>query len=240
MKPEVSIVLPTYNEKKNLERLIPGLESMIKEERLKAEIIVVDDSSPDGTADFARGLDRTYKNIHVIVRKKKQGIGPALVAGYNHAKGGIIASIDVDSFAPSDVAMLIRQVKKGSDLVVGSRYASNARYEKKRFKTYIKHFISVNGNKLTKLLTGIDVNDFSLNCRAMTKACWQAIAKYPKETGSAMLLEMIWFAHKKGFKVTDFPVVFKDRQYGKSKMNLVKQPVMFFYTLLRMTLRRTR
>jgi len=237
MRPEASIVLPTYNEKENIAVLIPRLESMIKKEGLRAEIIVVDDSSPDRTAEAAKELGKKYGNIRVIVRRKKEGIGPALKEGYSNAQGKIIASIDVDSFSPSDVIRLVKKVREGHDMVVGSRYKGMARYEKKRLKTHIKHVISVSGNKLTRVLTGIDVSDYSLNCRAMTKECWEKISEDIAEKGSAMLLEMIWHAHRKGFKVTDIPVIFKDRRYGKSKMNLLKQPLVFFHTLIRLVLK---
>jgi len=237
LNPEISVVLPTYNERENLEHLIPLLENMIKKEKLSAELVVVDDSSPDRTSKLAEKLNLKYKNIRVIVRKKKEGLGVALIQGYNESKGKIIISIDVDSFGPENVKALIAALKNNADMVVGSRYRGKAGYEKKQLKTHIKHFVSINGNKLTKRLTGIDVSDYSLNCRAMTRECWSAIAKFPKEKGSAMLLEMIWYAHKKGFAVTDIPVYFKDRTRGKSKMNILKQPLYFFITLLKLVVK---
>ena len=88
---DLSIVLPAYNEKKNISILIPQLENIMKKKGLKSEILVVDDTSPDGTALAAEELNKKYGNIKVIIRPKKEGIGAALREGYNTAKGkGII------------------------------------------------------------------------------------------------------------------------------------------------------
>ena len=233
-KEDLSIILPTYNEKENIERLIPELEDGIKHNRWNAEIIVVDDSSPDKTYEVSEELNKKYGNIRTIIRKKKEGIGPALREGYNKANGRIIASIDVDSFGNRELEILLSKLNNGFDMVVGSRHHKSGGYEYKNLKSYVKRAMSRVGNALTRLMTGLPITDFSLNCRVMTKNCWNAVSSLTRENGSAFLLEMIWYAHRKGYKVGEVPVNFRDRQFGKSKMNLLKQPLRFLLALMRL------
>ncbi len=114
--PSLSIVLPTYNEKDNINILIPRIEETFN--HINHEIIVIDDSSPDGTARVSEELNKKYGNIKVIVREKKEGIGAAIREGYNNANNSIILSSDSDlSFLPSDMHRLYEKVQEGYDFV---------------------------------------------------------------------------------------------------------------------------
>ena len=214
----ISLVLPTYNEKDNISSLIPRLEDVIKKNKYDAEIIVVDDSSPDGTAKVAEDLGKKYGNVRVIVRKKKEGIGAAIREGYDSANGDIIMSMDVDSLDPEDIPSFVSKINDGFDLVVGSRHRKGGVYEKKAAKTRLKKVISTAGNRFIKGITGLKLSDFTLNYRAMKKEAWKAIKT--ERNGSDFLVEMILKIHKKGFKVGEIPVVFKDRVAGSSKIRL--------------------
>jgi len=223
---KISVVLPTYNEKKNIEILIPSLEKLFKKNKINPEIIVVDDSSPDGTADVAFRLNKIYKNIKVVLRDKLGGLGSALRDGYNHAQGNIIISMDSDlSLDSNDIIKFIRKIESGYDLVVGSRFIQSAKYEKKSIKIRIKSVISTIGNKFTMFFLGIDVHDFSLNFRAIKKSAWDVIKT--KEKNNAFLLEMIVKSKFLGLKVSEIPVIFKERSYGKSKVKLYKESIYF-------------
>lgn len=226
----LSIVLPTYNEGENILRLIPELGVLIKKLGKKSEIIVVDDSSPDGTADLARKLNKKYANIKVISRQKKEGMGAALKAGYDNANGDIIASIDVDSLGAGDIEKMLKKLEQGYDLVVGSRHTKKGVYKKSYVKTFIKNIVSTSGNKLAQFIIGIDVTDFSLNCRAMKKKVWESINVIEK--GNSFMLETVVKAHFAGFNVGEVPVIFNERKYGKSKLNLGKQSLLFFKNLI--------
>ncbi len=126
--PSLSIVLPTYNEKDNINILIPRIEETFN--HINHEIIVVDDSSPDGTAWVSEELNKKYGNIRVIVREKKEGIGAAIREGYNNANNSIILSSDSDlSFLPSDMHRLYEKVQEGYDFVWGSKYSKGSFYE---------------------------------------------------------------------------------------------------------------
>ncbi|MBN2517868.1 MAG: glycosyltransferase [Candidatus Altiarchaeota archaeon] len=223
---KLSVVLPTYNEKKNIQILIPQIQEFFKKEAIDGEVVVVDDSSPDGTAREAEKLNKKFKNVRVVLREKKEGLGAALRDGYNAAKGDIILSMDSDlSLNVKDAKKFLGMIEHGDDLVLGSRHSKDGYYEKKSFHTEIKSVISTLGNLFTRLATGVNVPDFSLNFRAMKKNVWRSIKTEEKK--NAFLLEMIVRIHSKGYKIGWIPVAFKDRIYGESKMQLSRQAPLF-------------
>jgi dolichol-phosphate mannosyltransferase len=232
---DVSIILPTYNERENILALIPKLERLIRKLRKKSEIIVVDDSSPDGTAEAARNLNKKYGNVRLILRKKKEGMGAAIKEGLDNGKGNVLLSMDVDSLKINDMEKLLLKLYKGYDLVIGSRYLKKGLYKKGHLKTFVKNFISTFGNRFARLLLGIKVTDFSLNCRAIKKDVWRKLDI--KEKGNSFMLETVVETHFKGFKITEVPVVFYERTYGKSKLNLSKQSFLFLVNVIKFFLK---
>jgi dolichol-phosphate mannosyltransferase len=233
MKREMlSIVLPTYNERKNISILIPRIESFFKKKGFRFEIIVVDDSSPDGTFELSRKLNRKYGNIVTVVRKKKEGIGAALREGYDRARGDIIVSSDSDlSFEVADMLRLVEKIEEGYDLVVGSRHMNSSNYEKKKPGTKLKWFISFFGNKMVSAMSGVRIHDFSANFRAIRRRVWRSIET--KEKTNSILMEMIVKTRYKGYKIAEIPVVFKDRLYGESKLQLGREAPKFFGKLVK-------
>ena len=224
----VSIVLPTYNEKENLMILVPKIEDAFK--KIEHEIIIVDDSSPDGTADYIMSLKN--KNVKLVLRKKKEGIGAALREGYFAAKHMIIISSDSDlSYEVEDMLRLIKKIKDGYDLVVGTRHKKKNYYEAKSLLTIVKYTISKVGNIITRALAGVNVTDFSANFRAIKKNVFIKLTL--NEKTNTILLEMILKAKYNGFKVGEIPVTFKERVYGESKLNLFKESPKFFFKLLK-------
>src|SRR3989344_4275783 len=127
---DISIILPTYNEKENIIDLIPKLDHLIKKLNKKAEIIVVDDSSPDGTGDATLKLNQLYGNIRLITRPKKEGMGAAIKEGFDNARGHILLSLDVDSLDTLEIEKMLIKIEEGFDLVVGSRYLQKGSYKK--------------------------------------------------------------------------------------------------------------
>jgi len=231
-KEMLSIVLPTYNERKNISILIPRIESFFKRGGFKFEVIVVDDNSPDGTAALCKKLNRKYRNITTVVRKKERGIGSALREGYNRARGDIIVSSDTDlSFEVSDMLRLVEKINEGYDLVVGSRHLNSNNYEKKKPGTKLKWFISFFGNKMVSAMSGVKIHDFSANFRAIRRRVWRSIET--KENTNSILMEMIVKTKYKGYRVAEIPVVFKDRVYGESKLQLGREAPKFFAKLVK-------
>lgn len=215
---ELSIILPTYNERENIGIIIPKIEDVLKD--IKHEIIVVDDNSPDDTAGSVLELNKKYGNIRIITRLNKKGIGSALREGYRQAKGGIILSSDADlSFPVEDMIRLVNGIKDGNDLVLGCRHEiKGSYYEIKGARTVIKGFISRLGNIILCVLSGTGVHDFSANFRAIKRTAWYELDI--KENTNIMLFETIIKAKSKGMKIAEIPVSFNDRIYGKSKLKL--------------------
>lgn len=232
---DLSIILPTYNEKKNISILVPQLEEMCKKHKISCEIVVCDDSSPDGTADESKKLNKKYQNVRTIVRPKKEGIGAALHQGYDSAKGDLIVSMDSDlSLDNEDIPKLIRLMKeRGYDLVVGSRHLQGGGYEKKYFKTVVKSVMSSSGNWFIRTYLRLPVHDFSLNFRLIKRDVWKKISPLMKEKQHVWLLEQIYRVRHAGYNVGELPVTFKDRIYGESKTELSKQAPLFLKKAIR-------
>lgn len=229
---ELSIVLPTYNEKENIILLIPTLEKILEENKIEGEIIVVDDSSPDGTAQEAKNLNKKYKNIKVILRTKKEGIGVALREGYNKSRGNIIVSMDSDmSFDTLVMLDLIKKIREGYDLVVGYKVGYKAQTTRKS----IQGMISRLGNKFMSMISGVKIHDFTPNFRAIKREAWQAIS--PREKTNVFLFEMILLAKQKGFKIGETPVTFKDRIYGESKIRISKEIPKFLFKSITLSIK---
>lgn len=214
---DVSIVIPTYNERENIVRFIPELAHVFQADQW--EIIVVDDRSPDGTGEAVQRLAEQYPTVRLITKPHREGIGAALRVGYNHARGHIIVSSDADlSFKASDLLRLVEVVRRGSDLAVGSRHVASASYEAPGWRVRCKRWVSRSGNIVLRRIFDIPIHDFSANCRAIRRSAWQQICT--RENTNTLLLEMILRCHFGGLRVTEEPVTFQDRRYGTSKLRL--------------------
>lgn len=213
----VSVILPTYNERENLNALIPAIETAFA--RSPLEILVVDDSSTDGTADAARRFNERSGQIRVIERPARAGLGSAIRCGYDAAQHDILVSCDADgSFQPADLARLVDAVRAGADLALGVRHGAGAVYETPRWSIRVKYWVSRVGNGFLRRITGLPVHDFSGNCRAIRRATWQAIRA--RERTNALLLETILEVARIRGRIVELPVTFADRRYGDSKLNL--------------------
>jgi dolichol-phosphate mannosyltransferase len=223
-RPQLSLVLPTYEERENIERLIPQICSVLQ--GLSYEIVVVDDRSPDGTADAVlRFRDQGYP-VRLVSKERKEGIGAALRVGYCEGRGEVLLSMDADlSFDPADLLRLLACIEQGAHLVVGTRHGAGSAYLAPTRDIRVKRFVSAAGNRLLRAITGIPLTDFSGNFRALRRDVWDAIET--TENTNALLFEMILKAYLKGFVVAEVPVSFGDRRYGTSKLRLSREAPRF-------------
>jgi dolichol-phosphate mannosyltransferase len=230
----VSVVLSTYNERENVSKLVPIIEGILKRSKIRGEIVVVDDNSPDGTSDLVRKLGRKYGNVRLLWRPKKMGPGSAHADGYRFAKGGIIVGMDTDfSHNPYDIPRFVRKINKGYDLVVGSRYIKEGQYEVKSFQTLKKSIASRLGNILIFLLSRVPVHDFTTALRAIRReTIWEVETE---SKGNSFFMEFIVKAYWKGYRTTEIPIVFRDRVIGKSKLKLGSQSFRMLADLLRLS-----
>lgn len=227
-----SLVIPTYNEAKNLEILLPETLDVFKS--WNTEIIFVDDGSNDGTREYIQKQIKTHSNIKIIERPKLMGIGSALIAGYNLAYGKYIISVDSDlSFPSEDVGKIAQSLLSDKyDMVLGSRYIVGSYYEAPNFEIFKKKAVSRLGNIFLRLTTGIKVHDFSANCRGIKSAVWKGLSL--KSQDNFMLFETIWRVHKNGLIINEIPVKFFDRRFGSSKLKLGYATRKFFIQYVKM------
>jgi dolichol-phosphate mannosyltransferase len=231
----VSVVLATYNERENLSKLVPVIEDILEENRIDGEIIVVDDNSPDGTADLAKDLGVEYGNVRLLWRSGKMGPGSAHADGYRAAKGDIIIGMDTDfSHDPHDIPRLLAKIGEGYDIVQASRYIEGGAYEVNSFQTWKKKMASRVGNVLIAFLSRVPVHDFTTSFRAVRREVAESVLTESK--GNSFFMEFLVKAHRKGFRIVEIPIAFPDRMIGKSKLNLGSQSLKMLVDLAKLCL----
>lgn len=220
----VSVVLGTYNERENLAKLVPTIESVFEENRIDCEIVVVDDNSPDGTSELVRELGMNYRNVRLLWRPEKMGPGSAHADGYRAAKGDIIIGMDTDfSHDPYDIPRFLAKIDEGYDVVQASRYIEGGTYEVNSFQTWKKKMASKFGNVLIAFLSRVPLHDFTTSFRAVRRVVVENVKT--ESSGNSFFMEFLVKAHRKGYRLIEIPIAFKDRVIGKSKLKLGRQSI---------------
>ncbi len=234
------IVLPTYNEKKNIGILIPQLQSVFKKiKKHSMHILVVDDTSPDGTAAEVKKLQKKYRNLHLI-SGEKQGLGVAYLRGFNHAidklNAEVVFSMDADlSHPPALIPQFMNGIDEGYDLVVGSRYIRGGGTPDWDLKRKV---ISRGGNFFARVVSGMySVHDCTSGFRAIRASAFKKMNPSHLHTrGYAFLSTFLYELLSTGSKAKEVPLVFHDRQFGETKLK-TRDMVEFFLNALRLRLK---
>jgi len=213
---DLTILLPTYNESSTIEKMLDSITITISS-KINAEVIVIDDDSPDGTSKIVNSYiqkSETKISFKIHTRKDKRGLGSAIVDGIDLASGKFVLVMDSDfSHPPEKILDMYNELaNNGFDIVIGSRYVTDGRIES---WTLGRKLISKIGNGLAKSWLRLDVNDtmsgfFALKKSLITNLSFEAI-------GFKILLEIL--VKTKGAKIKEVPFVFKNRQEGASKFN---------------------
>jgi len=218
---KVSIVIPTYNERENVKNLIPAIFETFSKNKISGDVIVVDDNSPDGTSKVVERLKEEFP-VTLIRRVRKEGIGSAYITGFREAlnKADIIMEMDADlSHNPEDIPDLLRAIGN-YDLVLGSRYIKGGRIED---WNPIRRLISKGGNLIARILLNLNINDITTGYRAYRRKVLEGIDMDKIQSdGYGFQAEMIFRARKKGFRVGEIPITFRDRRHGRSKLSKVE------------------
>ena len=211
------VVLPTYNERENVALVLGSLRRVVP----AADILVVDDSSPDGTADQVEALAAELGQIKLLRRPGKQGLGSAYREGFTVALDegyDVVVSMDVDlSHDPEVLPDLLALIATGADAVIGSRYVPGGRTEDWPLH---RRLLSRWGNRYTSLVLGLQLRDCTSGYRAYRASALRRIA--PQTTsaeGYAFLTELVRRLVRAGCRVMETPIVFRDRRFGESKMS---------------------
>ena len=213
---KTTICLPTYNEAENLERMIRALEPV------GASVLVIDDNSPDGTGEIADRLAVELDWVDVLHRERKQGLGPAYLAGFRRALAGgaeLIVEMDCDfSHDPTAVPCLIAAAEAGADLVLGSRYVEGGSVSDDW--GIVRRAVSTGGSLYARIILGVPVRDLTGGFKCFRRAVLEAIdLDAVQAKGYAFQIELTYRARRKGFRVVEVPIRFVDRTHGGSKMS---------------------
>jgi dolichol-phosphate mannosyltransferase len=216
---EKIVIIPTYNEKENIANILAAIFSLNQD----YHVLIIDDGSPDGTADIVRDLQQVYSNqLFLEERKGKLGLGTAYIHGFKWSidKGyRFIFEMDADfSHRPTDLERLYNACKyEGADVAVGSRYVPGGKVEN---WPWDRRFYSKGGALYTKIITWMPINDPTAGFICYRNEVLQTInLDEIKFVGYAFQIEMKFAAWKLGFKIKEVPITFADRQDGISKMS---------------------
>jgi dolichol-phosphate mannosyltransferase len=215
--PDVWVILPTYNEAENLERIVDAVLEQLPESR---RVLIVDDNSPDGTGEIADGLAATDDSIVVLHRERKEGLGPAYLAGFRVAlDGGAERIIEMDADFSHDPAYLPELIAatERADLAIGSRYVPGGGITD---WGPVRRFISRGGSAYARAALGLPIKDLTGGFKCFRRIVLETIDLDTIEArGYAFQVETTYRAIKAGFRVVEVPIVFKDRADGTSKMS---------------------
>jgi dolichol-phosphate mannosyltransferase len=211
------LVLPTYNEADNIEALV---EAVLAKLPSAARVLIVDDNSPDGTGEIADRLAAQNEAVTVLHRPRKEGLGPAYIAGFKLALGeGASLVLEMDSDFSHDPAYLPRLLEAGerADLAIGSRYVPGGGVGD---WSMVRRAISRGGSAYARLVLGVGVRDLTGGFKCFRREVLEAIdLDSIASRGYAFQVEMTYRTIQRGFTVVEVPIVFRDRRAGTSKMD---------------------
>jgi dolichol-phosphate mannosyltransferase len=225
---DVGVILPTYCEAQNIEKLVTEIETL----PLKTCILVIDDSSPDGTATKVKQLQKKYGNLLLLLRAQKSGLGTAVTDGFKTFLAmphppSVVITMDADySHNPQDMPRLVVSLQEGYDLIIGSRYCRGGDTEG---WPRTRKVISRGANALARNLLHLQLHDCTSGFRCYsTRFLRQTINCLHSQTYEIQI-ETIKQAKAQGFKVAEVPVLFVNRKQGKSKLSAVEIESYFSY-----------
>ena len=231
MTEQALVIVPTYNERENIARLIS--EVLAQDPRL--EILVVDDNSPDGTGPIVEALSRENPRVHLLPRERKMGLGTAYLAGFKWALDrsyAYIFEMDADfSHPPSHLPQFLEAIRD-ADVVLGSRYRNG--------KVTVVNWpmsrlmLSYSANIYARFVTGLPLFDSTGGFKCFRRQVLEAIdLGAVRSNGYAFQIEMSFRAWKRGFRIVEIPILFVDRTEGQSKMSkrIVREAVWMVWRL---------
>ncbi|MBN9108120.1 MAG: polyprenol monophosphomannose synthase [Pseudonocardia sp.] len=216
----VLVVIPTYQERENIALIVKRVHASVPE----ADVLVVDDGSPDGTGELADEMAAADERVKVLHRTEKAGLGAAYVAGFGQALAGpyqVIVEMDADgSHAPEDLPELLAALDSGggADLVLGSRYVPGGRVV--NWPAH-RQLLSRGANLYARLALGAPIKDITGGYRAFRRQVLEDLdISTVASTGYCFQVDMAWRTQQAGFRVREVPITFTERELGASKMSV--------------------
>jgi dolichol-phosphate mannosyltransferase len=213
--------MPTYNEAENIEPIVAAVVAQLEGGAEAFRVLIVDDSSPDGTGALADALAARHPAVEVLHRPAREGLAPAYLAGFRRAlEGGATQVIEMDadfSHNPADLQRLLAAVADGADLVLGSRYVAGGGVEDWGM---LRRIVSRGGCAYARRVLGLDVRDLTGGFKCFRREVLEAIElDTVRSHGYCFQIELTQRAIQRGFSVREVPIVFRDRLRGRSKMS---------------------
>lgn len=211
------VIIPTYNEKENIKDIIDVVFSL----EIPFEILIIDDNSPDGTADIVKALQTKYDKLHIIERQGKKGLGTAYKEGFDwgiEKKFDLIYEMDADfSHDPHDLIRLYDACTAGADVSIGSRYIVGVNVVNWPLSRVLMSYFA---SKYVRIVTGLNIKDTTAGFVCYKSDVLRNIKRYPvKLSGYGFQIEMKFTAWKLGYRIVEVPIIFTDRKRGSSKMS---------------------
>ncbi len=211
------VIIPTYNERENITNVLDAIMELGIE---NLDVLIIDDNSPDGTAQIVKAYQEKHPNVYLIERPGKMGLGTAYVQGFKFALERdyeYIMEMDADlSHDPQEIPNFLKAAQE-ADLVIGSRYLTGVNVINWPLR---RLFLSVMASKYTKLITGMPIRDCTSGFKLFRRKVLESIPlDRIRSNGYSFQIEMNFKAWKRGFKIKEIPIIFYDRTVGSSKMN---------------------
>lgn len=211
------IVLPTFDEIENLEAILGRLRQAVPE----AHVLIVDDSSPDGTGDLAEKLAADDSGVTVLHRAEKDGLGRAYLAGFAIARDqGYEFAVEIDadgSHDPAALPAMLERARRGADLVIGSRWVPGGAV---RNWPWVRQVISRGGNTYARIVLGSDIADLTSGFRVLRlSTLGEVLSTSVASQGYCFQVELAWRFELRGATVVEHPIIFSERRLGTSKMH---------------------
>lgn len=237
---KVVVIIPTYNEKENIGLLIDKLEEVFKKvpQKWEMHILVVDDSSPDGTGEVVKEKMKEFKNVHLLTNKEKVGLGGAYMKGMEYATGEMKADLmfefDADfQHDPELIPSFLEKVDKGADLVLGSRYMKGGSIPK--FWGIHRKILSVGGNIFTRvMMLDTKIHDWTTGYRTVRPELFLKVkSKITELKTYSFQLQFLYQARKLGANIAEVPLNFKERYRGYSKIPGFESTIKTFWFVIK-------
>jgi dolichol-phosphate mannosyltransferase len=214
---KVLVIIPTYNERDNIRDIINAILQIDG----KLNILVVDDSSPDGTADVVKEISKNDSRVNLLKRKKKEGLGYAYRDAFKWAidnRYDVIIHLDADfSHDPKEIPTFLSKIKEGYDVVVGSRYLNGVTVVNWPLRRLLLSYFA---NLYARIITGVKIKDLTSGYKAFRREVLEEIPwKEVTAGGYGFQIETVFYPYIRGFKVTEIPIIFEERRKGISKMS---------------------
>lgn len=211
------VIIPTYKERENIEAIVKAISS----QEVRFDILIIDDNSPDGTADIVKELQNKYPNLYLIEREGKLGLGTAYIAGFRWAlerSYKFLYEMDADfSHDPHDLVRLHEAVQNGADLAIGSRYISGVNVVNWPLSRVLMSYVA---SIYVRIITGMKIMDTTAGFKCYKRIVLENInLDKIRSRGYGFQIEMKFKTWRLGYRIVEIPIIFTDRKLGNSKMS---------------------